>query len=291
MSLGESFAKDCAYVFPETIEAAIQHLGRGSARIIAGGTDLLPDIRKGKVHAGCLVDITRIPGLDRITVTDEYVLVGAAVTLADIKGSEVIKSQVQALAEAATSVGALAIQNAATWVGNIAGPEALVEDIRWNTAEFTGAILQPIEAWLMLLFLETLQLRMNQHSLNTQRVAEFLEDHPQVSLVNYPGLPGHPQHELGKRQMKASGGLLSFVVLGGMQAAARVMNNFNLIVHAVTFGTSRTICMHPRTITHEHMTDEERREAGVDDGLIRLSVGLEEAEDIIADLDRALACL
>jgi methionine-gamma-lyase len=181
--------------------------------------------------------------------------------------------------------------NATVLGGAIVGPEALVEDIRWNTAEFVGAIMQPFEAWLMLLFLETLDLRMKQHSLNAQLVAEFLQEHPKVVKVNYPGLTSHPQYELGNRQMKASGGLLSFVVPGGMEAAAKVMNNLQLVVHAVTFGTSRTICMHPRTITHEHMTDEERLEAGVDDGLIRLSVGLEDPVDIICDLDRALTYL
>lgn len=181
--------------------------------------------------------------------------------------------------------------NATVLGGAIAGPEALVEDIRWNTAEFTGAILQPFEAWLMLQFLETLELRMLRHSGNAQQVAEFLAGHPRVSRVNYPGLPGHPQHELSGRQMKAGGGLLSFVVPDGMAGAARLMNSLDLVVHAVTFGTSRTICMHPRTITHEHMTAEERREAGVEDGLIRLSVGLEDPADILADLEQALARL
>ena len=181
--------------------------------------------------------------------------------------------------------------NAAVLGGAILGPEALVEDIRWNTTEFVGAILQPFEAWLMLHFLETLSLRMDRHSANAQKVADFLQSHPKVSHVNYTGLPGHPQFDLARRQMKAHGGLLSFIVPGGMQGAAKVMDNLNLVVHAVTFGTSRTICMHPRTITHEHMTQEERDQAGIDDGLIRLSVGLENPEDIIADLDQALARL
>ena len=178
--------------------------------------------------------------------------------------------------------------NASVLGGAIVGPEALVEDIRWNTTEFVGAILQPFEAWMMLQYLETLSLRMERHSANAQKVAEFLAGHPQVTHVNYPGLPDHPQHELARRQMLAGGGLLSFVVPGGMAGAAHVMDRLQLVVHAVTFGTSRTICMHPRTITHEHMTPEERRAAGIDDGLIRLSVGLEEAGDIIADLDQAL---
>lgn len=181
--------------------------------------------------------------------------------------------------------------NATVLGGAVIGPEALVEDIRWNTTEFVGAILQPFEAWLMLQYLETLSLRMERHSQNAQRIAEFLAQHPKVKHVNYPGLPNHPQAELARRQMKANGGLLSFVVPNGMQGAAKVMNSFRLITHAVTFGTSRTICMHPRTITHEHMTQEERDAAGIDDGLIRLSVGLENVEDIIADLDQALAKL
>lgn len=181
--------------------------------------------------------------------------------------------------------------NATVLGGAVVGPGALVEDIRWNTTEFVGAILQPFEAWLMLQYLETLSLRMDRHSANAQKIAEYLESHPKVSHVNYTGLSSHPHHELAQRQMKADGGLLSFIVPGGMQAAATVMDHFKLIVHAVTFGTSRTICMHPRTITHEHMTQEERDAAGIDDGLIRLSVGLEDPQDLIFDLEQALAWL
>jgi cystathionine beta-lyase/cystathionine gamma-synthase len=141
----------------------------------------------------------------------------------------------------------------------------------------------------MLQYLETLSLRMEKHSSNAQKVAEFLASHPKITRVNYTGLPNHPQHALASRQMKTGGGLLSFVVPGGMSAAARVMDSVQLVVHAVTFGTSRTICMHPRTITHEHMTQAERDAAGIYDGLIRLSVGLEDPDDIIADLDQALS--
>jgi len=181
--------------------------------------------------------------------------------------------------------------NATVLGGAIVGPEALVEDIRWNTTEFVGSILQPFEAWLMLQYLETLSMRMERHSSNAQKVAVFLSEHPKVKKVNYPGLTMHPQSGLARQQMKASGGLLSFVVPEGMKGASIVMNSVRLVVHAVTFGTSRTICMHPRTITHEHMTQTERDEAGIDDGLIRLSVGLENPEDIIADLDQALSQL
>lgn len=179
--------------------------------------------------------------------------------------------------------------NATVLGGAIVGPEALCEDIRWNTTEFIGAIMQPFDSWLTLQYLETLSLRMERHSANAQKVARFLDDHPKVLHVNYPGLPDHPQYTLAKRQMKAGGGLLSFIVPGGIQGAATVMDSLQLVTHAVTFGTSRTICMHPRTITHEHMTPEERAAAGIDDGLIRLSVGLEAPDDIMGDLEQALA--
>jgi cystathionine beta-lyase/cystathionine gamma-synthase len=181
--------------------------------------------------------------------------------------------------------------NATVIGGAIIGEEPLVEDIRWNTTEFVGSIMPPQEAWMTLQYLETLSMRMERHSANAQAVAEFLAAHAKVKHVNYSGLPDHPQHELAQRQMKAHSGLMSFVVSGGMPAAAQVMNALKLIVHAVTFGTSRTICMHPATITHEHMTPAEREAAGIDDGLIRLSVGLEDSEDIIADLDQALTSI
>ena len=179
--------------------------------------------------------------------------------------------------------------NASVLGGAVVGPEALVEDVRWNTTEFVGAVMQPFEAWLTLQFVETLSMRMARHSANALRVAEFLAQHQGVERVNYPGLPDHPQADLARRQMKAGGGMLSFVAPDGMEGAGRVIDSFELITHAVTFGTSRTICMHPPTITHEHMTPEERAQAGIADGLIRLSVGLEDPEDLIADLEQALA--
>ncbi|RLC01371.1 MAG: hypothetical protein DRH34_09265 [Deltaproteobacteria bacterium] len=172
--------------------------------------------------------------------------------------------------------------------GAVVGPEGFIEDIRWNTTEFIGAIMQPMEAWMTLQYLETLSMRMEKHSANTMAVAQYLKKHPKVVHVNYSGLIDHPQHDLACRQMNGHGGLLSFVLKGGMGGASTVMNSLKMIVHAVTFGTSRTICMHPPTITHEHLTPKERLKAGIDDGLIRLSVGLENPEDLIRDLDRAL---
>ena len=181
--------------------------------------------------------------------------------------------------------------NATVIGGAIVGPEELTEDIRWNTTEFIGSIMQPFDSWLTLQYLETLSLRMERHSANALKVAEHLAQHPKVTRVNYPSLKTHPQVELAQRQMQGGGGMLSFVVPGGIPSARTVMDSFQLVIHAVTFGTSRTICMHPRTITHEHMTQAQRDAAGIDDGLIRLSVGLENPQDILADLDQALGKL
>jgi len=178
--------------------------------------------------------------------------------------------------------------NATVLGGAIVGPEALIEDVRWNTTEFVGAIMPPFDSWLMLQYLETLSMRMERHSATSREVAFFLNDHPRVKHVNHTDLPGHPQRDLAQQQMRGAGGLMSFVVEGGMAGAANVVDSFKLVTHAVTFGTSRTICMHPPTITHEHMTPAERAAVGIDDGLIRLSVGLEDPADIIADLDQAL---
>jgi cystathionine beta-lyase/cystathionine gamma-synthase len=179
--------------------------------------------------------------------------------------------------------------NATVLGGAIVGPEALIEDVRWNTTEFVGATMQPFDSWLTLQYLETLGMRMQRHSSNSQKIAEYLVDHPKVTHVNHTGLPNHPQHKLAQKQMQGAGGLMSFVVSGGMESAATVMDSFKLVCHAVTFGTSRSICMHPATITHEHMTPEERAAVGIDDGLIRLSIGLEDPHDLITDLEQALS--
>jgi len=181
--------------------------------------------------------------------------------------------------------------NATVIGGAIVGPEPLVEDIRWNTTEFLGSVVPPLEAFMILQYMETLSMRMRRHSENTWKVAKFLAAHPKIARVNYSGLADHPQHALACRQMTGHGGLMSFVAPGGIPGAALLVNAFKLITHAVTFGTSRTICMHPPSITHEHMTPEERAAVGIDDGLIRMSVGLEDPEDIIADLDQALKAM
>lgn len=173
--------------------------------------------------------------------------------------------------------------------GAVIGSEELTEGMLRDTLPYIGATMSPFDAWLTLLSLETLGPRMAKHSSNAEKIAAYLVQHPKVSQVNYPSLPDYPQHELAKRQMpNGFGGMMSFVVDGGMDGAAEVMESFQMITIVPSFGTSRTIATHPATHTHFPMTPEEREAAGIFDGLIRLSVGLEDPKDIIADLEQAL---
>jgi cystathionine beta-lyase/cystathionine gamma-synthase len=158
-----------------------------------------------------------------------------------------------------------------------------------STIARVGSIMSPFDAWLMLMSLETLPLRMARHSSNAEKLVEYLSQHPKVKGINYPSTPDHPQRELAKRQMpNGFGGLLSFEVVGGRQGATQVVNSLQLIPIVPSFGTSRTIVTHPATHTHCNMKAEEREAVGIFDGLIRLSVGLEDPQDIILDLDQAL---
>lgn len=173
--------------------------------------------------------------------------------------------------------------------GAVVGNEDLIEDILAQTLGYIGSTMSPIDAWLTLMSIETLPLRMSRHSRNAENIAAYLSQHPKVTRVNYPGLPEHPQYELAKKQMPdGCSGMMSFVVEGGIDGATTVMDSFQMIPIVVTFGTSRTVATHPASHTHWPMTPEEREAAGIFDGLIRLSVGLETPEDIITDLEKGL---
>jgi len=179
--------------------------------------------------------------------------------------------------------------NGAVVGGAIIGSDELITDILRTTLGYIGATMSPFDAWLTLMSLETLPFRMVRHCSNTEHVTAFLAQHPRVRGVNYPSLPDHPQHALAKRQMPDGfGGMLSFEVDGGREGAVKVMEACQMIAIVPSFGTSRTIMTHPATHTHNNMTPQERNAAGIFDGLIRLSVGLEDPEDIIADLQQAL---
>ncbi len=151
-----------------------------------------------------------------------------------------------------------------------------------------GAILGPMDSWLVLRGVKTLAVRMRQHNENGMAVARHLASHPKVKKVYYPGLPDHPQHELAQRQMTGFGGMLAFEI-GSLENAKTVLKWVQLCSLAESLGGVETLISHPATMTHASVPREDRMRIGITDGLVRISVGIEEAEDLIADLDQALA--
>lgn len=151
-----------------------------------------------------------------------------------------------------------------------------------------GGIIAPLNAWLILRGLVTLPLRMDKHTSNAMEVAKFLEAHPKVTKVLYPGLKSHPQHELAMKQTSGSSGVITFFVKGGLEAGKTVMNSVKLCVLAVSLGDAESLIQHPASMTHAGIPKDEREKAGITDDLIRLSVGIEDHRDIIDDLRQAL---
>jgi methionine-gamma-lyase len=174
-------------------------------------------------------------------------------------------------------------------LGGVAvGSEELISAMR-RTALLAGGTMGTHEAWLCLRGCKTLHLRMERHAENALHLAKFLEAHPAVEKVNYPGLSSHPQHALAGRQMSGWGGMLSFVVRGGVEAGRILMNSLNLCSLAVSLGSVDTLVEHPASMTHAVMPKEMRERMGISDGLVRVSVGIEAKEDILADFAQGLA--
>ena len=176
--------------------------------------------------------------------------------------------------------------------GFVVGKADFIGEVRmFGLKDMTGAVMDPFAAYLILRGLKTLELRMQRHCANAKAIAEFLDQHPAVEKVYYPGLKDHVGHDIAARQMKDFGGMLSFEVKGGRAAGTKLVNSLNLITVAVSLGDAETLIEHPASMTHSTYTEEELAASGIPAGLIRLSAGLENAEDIIADLEQALAQL
>jgi methionine-gamma-lyase len=152
-----------------------------------------------------------------------------------------------------------------------------------------GCNMDPHQAFMVLRGIKTLSLRIERAQQNAQKVAEFLEKHPKIEWVKYPGLKSHPQFELAQKQMKGPGAMISFELKGGFEAGKILMNNVRLAMLAVSLGGVETLIQHPASMTHSKMSPEARLKANITDGLVRFSVGIEDVEDIVADLDQALA--
>lgn len=173
--------------------------------------------------------------------------------------------------------------------GVVAGSLELVKRIRFEGLRMlTGATISPLTAFLVMRGLKTLGLRMERHSTSAQAVAELLEKSPAVASVSYPGLKSHPQYALAQRQMARPGGLIGCELKGGMAAGLKFMNALQLATRAVSLGDAETLVQHPASMTHATYSAAERAEHGISDGLIRISVGLEDVEDILQDFAQAL---
>ena len=172
--------------------------------------------------------------------------------------------------------------------GAVVGDKKRVGEDVYGVIRTAGPSMSPFNAWVFLKGLETLSLRMKAHSENAQRLAEYLEAHSRVAKVYYPGLKSHPQHELAKRQQSGFGGVLSFEVKGAREQAWKVIDNTRLLSITANLGDTRTTITHPATTTHGRLTDAERDEAGISQGLIRIAVGLEDIKDIQRDIQRGL---
>jgi methionine-gamma-lyase len=173
--------------------------------------------------------------------------------------------------------------------GVTVGKKEFIDEVKVTTLKDIGAVISPFDAWLLSIGLKTLAVRMEKHEKNAMEVAKWLEQNPKVERVYYPGLASHPQHDLAKKQASGFGAMIAFELKGGMEAGITLMNSVELIHLAVSLGNVDSLIQHPASMTHSPYTREERLEAGISDGLVRLSVGIEEPEDILEDLEQAFA--
>lgn len=173
--------------------------------------------------------------------------------------------------------------------GFAVGNREIINQVRLvGIKDMTGSVMSPFDSYLINRGMKTLEIRMEKHCSNAQKVAEFLEAHPSVENIAYPGLKSFPQYDLAKKQMSLPGAMIAFEVKGGLEAGKKLMNSLELCTLAVSLGDTETLIQHPASMTHSPYTPEERAMSGISEGLVRLSVGLEDAGDIIDDLKQAL---
>jgi len=175
-------------------------------------------------------------------------------------------------------------------MGGVAiGPQDYIRHLNQEIIRDFGGCLSPFNAWLIMRGIRTLHLRVPAQCSNARKIAEFLANHPQVERVNYPGLPNHPGHDVAKKQMKAFGAMLSFEVKGGYEGGKKAMDGVEIFARAASLGDTRSLIVHAASTSHRAVPREQRLAIGITDGLVRLSAGIEAVEDLIQDLDQALA--
>jgi O-succinylhomoserine sulfhydrylase len=171
--------------------------------------------------------------------------------------------------------------------GAVLGKKELIKEVRFF-ARHTGPSMSPFNAWVLSKSLETLAVRMDKHCANALLIAQWLEKNADVEYVKYPFLPSHPQHTLAKKQMRLGGGMVTFEIKGGIDRGRKFLNALKMISHSANLGDTRSIATHPASTTHSKLTDAERAAVGITPGLIRISVGLENTEDILSDIHQAI---
>ena len=189
----------------------------------------------------------------------------------------------------------LVVHSATKWMdgqgrvlgGIVVGRKELIHDI-YLFCRSTGPALSPFNAWLLSKSLETLDVRMERHAANAMKIAEALKSHPKISSIRYPFLPNHPQHAIAKKQMRDGGGIVCFELKEGLEGGRQFLNNLKILSLTANLGDTRSIASHPASTTHAKLTEEERKAVNITPGLIRISVGLEHADDILNDILQAL---
>jgi methionine-gamma-lyase len=255
---------------PENLRAAISD----KTRVVYFETPANPNMR--------LVDIERISEISHET--------GATVVVDNTYATPYLTRPVELGAD-------IVLHSATKYLGGhgdvvaglVVGNAEQISEIRLvGMKDMTGAVMAPFNALLIMRGLKTLALRMDRHCSSAQKVAEWLEGHPAVSKVHFPGLESFEQHDLAKRQMTQPGGMIAFELKGGLEAGTGMMNALQMIQRAVSLGDAETLIQHPASMTHSTYTPEERAAHGISDGLVRLSVGLEDLDDILDDLKQAM---
>ncbi|MDQ3279633.1 MAG: O-succinylhomoserine sulfhydrylase [Bacteroidota bacterium] len=190
----------------------------------------------------------------------------------------------------------LVVHSATKWLdgqgrvlgGVVVGKKELIKEI-FLFCRSTGPAMSPFNAWVLSKSMETLEVRMERHAANAFHLAKSLESHPKLNWVRYPFLPSHPQHAIAKKQMQDGGGIVCFELKGGLEAGKRFLDNLQMLSLTANLGDTRSIASHPASTTHAKLTEDERRAVGITPGLIRISAGLENKDDILADIQQALA--
>jgi methionine-gamma-lyase len=255
---------------PRTLESALT----AKTKVVYFETPANPNLR--------VIDIARIAGIAHAAK--------ALVVVDNTFASPALQRPIESGADVVVHSATKYLGGHGDLLGGVTvGPAELVNRVRGVGLRWlTGATLSPLNAFLILRGLKTLEIRMAQHSASAQAVAELLQAHPAVAEVSYPGLPGFAQYDLTRRQMARPGGLIACELKGGLAAGLELMNRLKLVTRAVSLGDAETLVQHPASMTHATYSPEERAQHGISDGLIRFSIGLENVADILDDIEQGL---